>query len=104
MVDGNRHGEQHARSVLPLTLYCMGFALILPSATLLMLDTSPLPRGATSSLQSCAQIGCATLTSALIVPWVARSALLLSLAMLGWWAVAAVSWLVFQRLAPTSSR
>jgi len=91
-------------SVLPLTLYCLGFALILPSATLLMLDTSPLPRGATSSLQSCAQIGCATLTSALIVPWVARSALLLSLAMLGWWAVAALSWLVCQRLAPTSPR
>jgi DHA1 family bicyclomycin/chloramphenicol resistance-like MFS transporter len=91
-------------SVLPLTLYCLGFALILPSATLLMLDTSPLPRGATSSLQSCAQLCCATLTSALIVPVVARSALLLSLAMLAWWVISGVSWLVFQRFAPTSLR
>jgi len=91
-------------SVLPLTLYCLGFALILPSATLLMLDASPLPRGATSSLQSCAQMCCAALTSALIVPVVARSALLLSLAMLAWWAVGGVSWLVFQRFAPTPLR
>jgi len=91
-------------SVLPLTLYCLGFALVLPSATLLMLDTSPLPRGATSSLQSCAQIGCATLTSALIVPVAARSALLLSLTMLAWWSVSGVSWLVFRRFAPTSLR
>jgi DHA1 family bicyclomycin/chloramphenicol resistance-like MFS transporter len=84
-------------SVLPLTLYCCGNALMLPSATLLILDTSPLPRGATSSLQSFSQIGCATITSAVIVPLVSRSALWLALTMLAWCLVSALSWLAFRR-------
>jgi len=91
-------------SVLPLALYCCGNALMLPSATLRILDTSPLPRGATSSLQSFAQIGCATLTSAFLVPIAARSALWLALAMLAWWLVSALSWLAFRDGAPTSPR
>jgi DHA1 family bicyclomycin/chloramphenicol resistance-like MFS transporter len=91
-------------SVLPLTLYCCGNALMLPAATLLILDTSPLPRGATSSLQSFLQIGCATLTSALVVPLAARSALWLAVAMLAWWCVAALSWRAFRRRLLTSPR
>jgi DHA1 family bicyclomycin/chloramphenicol resistance-like MFS transporter len=91
-------------SVLPLTLYCCGNALILPSATVLLLDSSSLPRGATSSLQSFLQIACATLTSALIVPVVARSASLLALSMLAWWALSAVCWLALRRGFPTSLR
>jgi DHA1 family bicyclomycin/chloramphenicol resistance-like MFS transporter len=91
-------------SLLPLMLYCCGNALILPSATVLVLDSSPLPRGATSSLQSFSQIACATLTSALIVPFVARDALLLALAMLAWWALSAGCWLAYRRGFPTSPR
>ena len=91
-------------SVLPLTLYCCGYALMLPSVTLLILDTSPLPRGATSSLQGFSQIGCATVTSAVIVPVAAQSALWLALAMLGWWLVSTTSWLAFRRGSPTSPR
>ena len=91
-------------SVLPLTLYCCGNALVLPSATVLLLDSSSLPRGATSSLQSFLQIACATLTSALIVPVVAHSASFLALAMLGWWTLAVACWLVFRRVLPTSLR
>jgi len=91
-------------SVLPLTLYCCGNALMLPAATLLILDTSPLPRGATSSLQSFLQISCATLTAALVVPLVSRSALWLALAMLGGWCVAALSWREFRRRPATSPR
>jgi len=91
-------------SVLPLTLYCCGNALMLPSATLLILDTSPLPRGATSSLQSFSQIGCATLTSAVIVPLVARSAFWLALTMLAWWLVSKLSWLASRRGASTFPR
>ena len=91
-------------SVLPLTLYCCGNALMLPSATLLILDTSPLPRGATSSLQSFSQIGCATLTSAVIVPLVARSAFWLALTMLAWWLVSTLSWLASRRGASTFPR
>jgi MFS transporter, DHA1 family, multidrug resistance protein len=84
-------------SVLPLTLFCCGYSLLVPSATLLILDNSPLPRGATSSLQGFVQIGCATLTSALVVPVVAGSALSLSAAMLGWWLVSALCWLAVRR-------
>jgi MFS transporter, DHA1 family, multidrug resistance protein len=91
-------------SVLPLTLYCCGNALMLPSATLLILDTSPLPRGATSSLQSFSQIGCATLTSAVVVPLVSRSAFWLALTMLAWWLVATLSWFAFRRGASTLPR
>jgi DHA1 family bicyclomycin/chloramphenicol resistance-like MFS transporter len=91
-------------SLLPLTLYCCGNALMLPSATLLILDASPLPRGATSSLQSFTQIGCATLTSALIVPLAVQTALWLALAMLAWWAVSAASWLAWRRELATSPR
>jgi DHA1 family bicyclomycin/chloramphenicol resistance-like MFS transporter len=80
-------------SLVPLTLYCCGNALMLPSATLLILDTSSLPRGATSSLQSFSQIACAALTSALIVPLAARSASCLALAMCGWWLVSALCWI-----------
>jgi DHA1 family bicyclomycin/chloramphenicol resistance-like MFS transporter len=63
-----------------------------------------LPRGATSSLQSFTQIGCATLTSALIVPLVARSAFWLALTMLAWWLLSALSWLASRRAAPTFPR
>jgi len=87
-------------SVLPLTIYCCGNALMLPAATLLVLDTSPLPKGATSSLQSFLQISCAMLTSAIVVPAVGHSAFLLALAMLAWWSVSSLSWLAFHRLRP----
>ena len=85
-------------SLLPLTLYCCGNALMLPAATLLILDASPLPRGATSSLQSFAQIAFATVTSALVVPLAARSAASLAVAMLAWWSLAAICWLAARRL------
>ena len=91
-------------SLLPLTLYCCGNALMVPSATLLILDTSPLPRGATSSLQSFAQIGCAALTSAVIVPVATQTALWLALAMLGWWTVSAASWIFYRRRRATFPR
>lgn len=91
-------------SVLPLALYCCGYALMFPSATLLVFDTSPLPRGATSSLQSFLQIGCATLTSALVVPVVALSAFWLALAMLAWWLVATLCWFAFRRRSATYLR
>jgi len=90
-------------SVLPLALYCCGYSLMLPSATLLVLDTSHLPKGATSSLQGFLQIACATLTSALIVPIVARSALWLAAAMLAWWLVSALCWIASRRVS-TSDR
>jgi MFS transporter, DHA1 family, multidrug resistance protein len=91
-------------SVLPLSLYCCGNALMLPSATLLILDTSPLPRGATSSLQSFVQIACAAVTAAVVVPVVARSAFWLSLAMLAWWLVCVLSWVASRARALTSPR
>jgi DHA1 family bicyclomycin/chloramphenicol resistance-like MFS transporter len=91
-------------SLLPLTLYCCGNALMLPSATLLILDTSTLPRGATSSLQSFSQIGCAAVTSALIVPFAARSGAWLAFAMLGWWLLSALCWIAYRPRPSTSLR
>jgi len=89
-------------SVLPLALYCCGYALMLPSATLLILDTSPLPRGATSSLQSFLQIACATLTSAVVVPYVTRSAFWLAAAMFAWWFLSAICWIASCRGSKSS--
>ena len=91
-------------SVLPLGLYCCGNALMLPSATLLCLDSSPLPRGATSSLQSFAQIVCAALTGAVLVPIVGQSALWLALTMLGWWLVCVFCWRAIRNGVLTSPR
>ena len=91
-------------SVLPLTLYCCGYALMLPSATLLILDTSPQPRGATSSLQGFVQIVCATLSSALVVPFATRSAFWLAAAMLAWWSVSAICWVAARRGSTVSRR
>jgi len=91
-------------SVLPLTVYCCGYALMLPSATLLILDSSSLPRGATSSLQGFIQIACATLTSALVVPFVVRSALWLAASMLACWAVSVLCWVAARRGSATSRR
>jgi DHA1 family bicyclomycin/chloramphenicol resistance-like MFS transporter len=89
-------------SVLPLALYCCGYALMLPSATLLILDTSPLPRGATSSLQGFLQIACATLTSAVVVPVVVHSALWLAAAMFAWWLVSVLCWIASRRASSAS--
>jgi DHA1 family bicyclomycin/chloramphenicol resistance-like MFS transporter len=91
-------------SLLPLTLYCCGNALMVPSATLLILDTSKLPRGATSSLQSFGQIACSALTSALIVPFAVRSAAGLATAMLGWFVLSALCWMAYRKTRPTSPR
>jgi DHA1 family bicyclomycin/chloramphenicol resistance-like MFS transporter len=91
-------------SLLPLTLYCCGNALMVPSATLLILDTSKLPRGAASSLQSFAQIACSALTSALIVPFAVRSAAWLATAMLGWFVLSALCWIAYRKMPSTSLR
>jgi len=89
-------------SVLPLAVYCCGYALMLPSATLLILDTSPLPRGASSSLQGFLQIACATLTSAVVVPMVVHSAFWLAAAMFAWWLVSVLCWIASRRASPVS--
>jgi DHA1 family bicyclomycin/chloramphenicol resistance-like MFS transporter len=91
-------------SLLPLTLYCCGNALMVPSATLLILDTSTIPRGATSSLQSFSQIACAAVTSALIVPFAVRSGAWLAFAMLGWWLLSALCWIAHRARPSTSLR
>ena len=84
-------------SVLPVALCTCGNGLLMPGATLLLLDRSPFPRGATSSVQSFVQSLGSSLTAALLVPWLAPSALTLACGMAGWLLVSAAAWKMANR-------
>jgi MFS transporter, DHA1 family, multidrug resistance protein len=62
-------------SVLPLSVYTFGFALIAPVATVQGLDLLPTRKGLASSLQGFAHVLVFALISALVAPLVYRSAM-----------------------------
>ena len=86
-------------NVLPIFVFCIGSALVMPSATLLMLDLFPTMRGMASSLQGFVHFALSAVVAGTIAPFLVRSLPALALGM----AVAAVAsfalWLVYQRRA-----
>jgi len=86
-------------TVLPVMIYTIGMALVMPSATLLTLELFPKLRGMTSSLQGFAHSLFAALTAGLISPLVSGEALALALTtgalMLAGW----LAWCAYRRIA-----
>lgn len=81
-----------AWALWPVALYAMGWALMMPSVTLLVLDLNPQRRGMASSLQAGVASGANALVAGLLAPWVMHSAWGLAWAALGLWAVGALAW------------
>jgi MFS transporter, DHA1 family, multidrug resistance protein len=86
-------------NVLPIFVFCIGVALVTPSATLLMLDLFPTMRGMASSLQGFVHFALSAVVAGTIAPFLVRSLPALALGM----AIAAVAsfglWLLYQRRA-----
>ncbi len=86
-------------NVLPIMIYTIGTALIMPSVTLLLLDLFPTMRGMTSSLQGFVQFALGGAVAAMVAPVLSRSLFILALGMGGFMAVSFVLWLTYQHRA-----
>ena len=91
-------------SLLPIAGFTFGWALAMPSITLLMLDLYPQRRGMASSLQSVAASGTIGLTSGLLVPLILHSTGLLALAMLAFALCGALCLLELRRRWPETGQ
>lgn len=85
-------------TVLPVMIYTIGMALVMPSATLLTLELFPRLRGMTSSLQGFAHSLFAGLTAGLVSPLVSGHALALALTMGGLMVMGWLAWMAYLRV------
>jgi len=88
-----------ALNVLPIMIYTIGSSLIMPSATLLLLDLFPTMRGMTSSLQGFIQFAFGGVVAGTIAPLLARSLMTLAAGMAGFTMASFLFWLAYQRRA-----
>lgn len=84
-------------NVLPIMIYTMGTSIVMPSATLILLDLFPTMRGLASSLQGFVNFTLAAVTAGTIAPLLAGSTRSLALGMAGFTALSFALWLVYQR-------
>jgi MFS transporter, DHA1 family, multidrug resistance protein len=88
-----------ALNVLPIMIYTIGSSIVMPSATLLMLDLFPTLRGMASSLQGFVQFGISGITAGTIAPLLSHSLSALALGMTAFTTSSFLLWLVYQRHA-----
>jgi DHA1 family bicyclomycin/chloramphenicol resistance-like MFS transporter len=88
-------------NVMPIMIYTFGTSIVMPSATLMLLDLFPRMRGMASSLQSFAQFALAGFTSGTMAPFLAVSVKTLALGMAGHALASFVLWLVYQNRTRT---
>ncbi len=86
-------------SVLPVMLYAIGPALVMPSASLLALDLFPKNRGMVSALQSFAQSGATALTAGLVSPLISGSGLTLALGQAAMMLAGGACWVLYRSRA-----
>jgi DHA1 family bicyclomycin/chloramphenicol resistance-like MFS transporter len=89
--------------VLPIMIYTMGSSIVMPSATLLLLDLFPTMRGMTSSLQGFVHFVLAAVNAGTIAPFLAQSLKGLAAGMSGFTVLSLALWAVYRqrrRLAP----
>lgn len=91
---------QVAWHVLPIAVYTMGSAAVMPSATLLLLDLFPAHRGLAASLQGFLQFSLSALTAGTIAPFLSHALPALALGMASFVAASFALWLVYQRRPP----
>ncbi len=88
-----------AWNVLPVFIYCVGTSLVMPSATLLLLDLFPAMRGMASSLQGFVHFSLSALVAGTMAPFLVHSLMTLALGMLGAASASFALWLAYQRRA-----
>ena len=80
-------------SMLPVSLFSLGWALMTPSVTLLVLDQAPDRRGMAASLQSSIASTANGLVAGVVAPLVMHSVLGLALTSMAMMAIGALAWL-----------
>ena len=89
--------------VLPIMIYTMGSSIVMPSATLLLLDLFPTMRGMASSLQGFVHFVLAAVNAGTIAPFLAQSLKGLAAGMAGFTVLSVALWVIYRqrrRLAP----
>ena len=89
--------------VLPIMIYTMGSAIVMPSITLLLLDLFPAMRGMVSSLQGFLHFALAAVIAGTIAPFLAQSLKGLASGMAGFTVASVALWALYRqrhRLAP----
>ena len=79
-------------NILPIFVYTCGMSLVMPSATLLLLDYFPNLRGLASSLMGFTHTALATIVAGVVSPWLAQSVLGLALGMFALLLIAYILW------------
>ncbi|HVR94496.1 MAG TPA: multidrug effflux MFS transporter [Casimicrobiaceae bacterium] len=93
--------------VLPIMIYTMGSSIVMPSATLLLLDLFPTMRGMASSLQGFVHFVLAAVNAGTIAPFLAQSLKGLAAGMAGFTVLSVALWALYQRrrrLAPARAQ
>jgi DHA1 family bicyclomycin/chloramphenicol resistance-like MFS transporter len=85
-------------TVLPVMIYTVGMALVMPSVSLIALDLFPKLRGMTSSLQGFAHSLFSGLTAGLVSPLLSHSALTLACGMGGMALLGGLAWMLYLRV------
>ncbi len=91
--------------VLPVFVFCIGSAVIMPSVTLMLLDLFPATRGLASSLQGFVQFSIAGVIAGTIAPLLARALPTLALGMAAFTLASFGIWTIYRkrlRAAPHS--
>ena len=83
--------------VLPVFVFSIGSAIVMPSATLLLLDLFPTMRGLAASLQGFIHFSLSAVNAGTIAPFLSHSLWALALGMAGFTAAGFALWLVYQR-------
>jgi DHA1 family bicyclomycin/chloramphenicol resistance-like MFS transporter len=83
-------------NVLPIMLYTIGTSIVMPSATLILLDLFPTMRGLASSLQGFVNFALSAVTAGTIAPLLAGSTRSLAFGMAGFTAMGFALWIAYQ--------
>ncbi|HET9576598.1 MAG TPA: multidrug effflux MFS transporter [Usitatibacter sp.] len=86
-------------AVLPIMIYGIGFAMAMPSITLITLDLFPTRRGMAASLQGFVSGMVNTLTAGVVAPLLFHDTRLLAAGMLAMMACGLTSWILYRRSA-----
>ncbi|THT98757.1 multidrug effflux MFS transporter [Lampropedia puyangensis] len=91
-------------AIPPLGIFSLGWAILMPPITLLVLDINPARRGMASSLQACINSAANGVVAGAIVPLVMHSTWALALASASFWAIGLIAWIVLHRRWPDIGR
>jgi DHA1 family bicyclomycin/chloramphenicol resistance-like MFS transporter len=80
--------------VLPLLFYGLGFSIVAPVVTLLVMDLFPQMRGLVSSCQSFTQTMLGALVAGVVAPFLSHDALWLAAGQLGCVVISLTLWLI----------